>query len=97
MVQASAQTQELARLAATLQANLPLLLHAELALGKRLVQTSEVMVRVGADIPKIIGNAGAQALACVAAAADASVTASVRIKVSVQASASVSGRVGAGT
>jgi hypothetical protein len=97
MVQSSAQSQEMARLAGTLQANLPLLLHAELALGKRLVQTSEIVVRVGADIPKIIGNAGAQALACVAAAADASVTASVRIKVSVQASANVSGRVGAGT
>lgn len=97
LVQSSASTQDFARLAATLQANLPLLIHAEVALGKRLIGTSETLVRVGADIPKLIGEAGAQAVACVAAAADASVTASVRIKVSVQASASVSGRVGAGT
>ncbi len=96
LVQSSANTQDFARLAATLQANLPMLLHAELALGKRLIGTSDVLVRVGADIPKIIGQAGAEAVACVAAAANASVTASARIKVSVQASASVSGRVGAG-
>jgi hypothetical protein len=85
------------RLAATLQQNLPLLLHAEFALGKRMAGSAETLVRVGAELPRVIGDAGAQAIACTAAAADASVTASARIRVSVQASASVSGRVGAGT
>lgn len=96
MVQSTASTQDMARLAATLQANLPMLLHAELALGKRLVNTAEMMVSVGANLPNVIGQAGAEAAACVAAAANASATASARIHVSVQASASVSGRVGAG-
>ena len=83
------------RLMATLQANLPTLLHAEIALGKRVIQDARVVVQVGAQLPKIIGDAGAQAVACVAAASSASVKASARIDVSVQASASVSGRAGA--
>ncbi|MBE7483494.1 MAG: hypothetical protein HS104_26385 [Polyangiaceae bacterium] len=85
------------RLAATLRANLPYLIQAEVGLGKRVLGDVKVVVDVGGRLPKIIGNAGAQAVACVAAAAHASVQASVRINVSVQASASVSGRVGAGT
>lgn len=97
MVQSTANTQDMARLAATLQANLPMLLHAELALGKRLVNTAEMMVSVGSNLPNVIGEAGAEAAACVAAAANASATASARIHVSVQASASVTGRVGAGS
>ena len=84
------------RLAATLRANLPLLLHAELALGKRLAGSARTVVNVGSALPRIVGNAGAEALACVAAASSASVKASARIDVTVQASASVSGRVGAG-
>lgn len=86
--------QSAAMLAATLQANLPKLLHAEFALGKRLINDAQVVVQVGGQLPKIIGQAGLQALACVGAAADASVKASVRVQVSVQASASVSGRAG---
>jgi hypothetical protein len=85
------------RLAATLRANLPYLIQAEVGLGKRVLGDVKVVVDVGGRLPKVIGNAGAQAVACVAAAAHASVQASVRINVSVQASASVSGRVGAGT
>ena len=84
------------RLAATLQQNLPELLHAEFALGKRLFASAETVVQVGAALPKIIGDAGAEAIACTAAAADASIVASARIRVSVQASASVTGRIGAG-
>jgi hypothetical protein len=94
-VQVSQNAALAARLAATLQANLPQLLHAELALGRRLMADADVVVRVGAALPKIVGDAGAHALACVGASADASARASVSIKVSVQASASVSGRVGA--
>ncbi|WP_437735219.1 hypothetical protein [Sorangium sp. So ce1335] len=84
-----------ARLAATLQANLPALLHAEVALGRRLLGDAQTVVQVGAALPRVVGDAGAHALACVAGAAEASTSASVRIQVSVRASASVTGRVGA--
>jgi hypothetical protein len=83
------------RLAQTLQANLPELLHAEVALGKRLLGSARVIGNVGAALPKIIGDAGAEAVACVLAASTATANASVRINVSIQASASVTGRVGA--
>ena len=94
-VQVGQNVEMAARLAATLQANLPQLLHAQLALGQRLMGDVQVVVDVGAQLPRIVGNAGAQALACIAAASEASVQASASIRVSVQASASVSGRVGA--
>jgi hypothetical protein len=94
-VQVSQNAQMAARLAATMQANLPELLHAELALGKRLLADAQVVGEVGAQLPRIIGDAGAHAVACVAAATDVSARASVSIRVSVQASASVSGKVGA--
>jgi hypothetical protein len=83
------------RLAATLRANLPLLLHAEVALGKRLAGSVRTVVDVGAQLPRVVGDAGAEGLACIAAASNASVQASARINVSIQASASVSGKVGA--
>jgi hypothetical protein len=83
------------RLAATLRVNLPLLLHAELALGKRLAGSVRTVVNVGAQLPRVVGDAGIEALACVAASSSACAKASARIDVSVQASASVSGRVGA--
>ncbi len=95
-VMTNANTQEAMRLVATLRANLPELLHAEMALGRRLVSSARVVVNIGQQLPRVIGNAGAEAVACVAAAANASVKASARINVSIQASASVSGRVGAG-
>jgi hypothetical protein len=96
-VRAGQNVQDVLRLAGTLQQNLPQLLHAEFALGKRLIASAEAVVNVGAALPKIIGDAGAEAIACTAAAADASIVASARIKVSVQASANVTGRIGAGT
>jgi hypothetical protein len=83
------------KLIATLRANLPALLHAEFALGKRLLGDAQAVVEIGAQLPKVVGDAGAEAVACMAAASSASVQASLRIKVSVQASASVSGKVGA--
>jgi hypothetical protein len=94
-VQVSQNVDMAARLAATLQANLPQLLYAQLAMGQRLLGDVQVVVDVGAQLPRIVGQAGAQALACIAAAGDASIQASASIKVSVQASASVTGRVGA--
>ena len=95
-VRASQNVELAARLAATLQQNLPRLIHAEGALGRRRAGDAEVVAQVGAQLPRIVGQAGGHALACIAASADASVRASASIKVSVQASASVTGRVGAG-
>ena len=92
-IQTSANTEAAMRLATTLRTHLPYLLKAELGLGRRIAGDVKVVVNVGAQLPKIIGNAGAQAVACVAAAAQASVQASVRINVSVKASASVNGKV----
>jgi hypothetical protein len=96
-VRANQNAEMAARLVGTLQANLPELIRAEVALGKRVAASAQVVVQVGAQLPKLIGNAGAQALACVAAASSASVKASARIDVTIRASASVTGRVGAGT
>jgi hypothetical protein len=95
-VQATQNTAEIARLAATLQANLPALLHAQIALARRLSADLRVVGQVGAQLPQIVGSAGAHALACVGAGAQAVGEASARVDVSFRASASVSGRVGAG-
>jgi hypothetical protein len=96
-VQISQGAQAAGRLVQTLQANLPQLVHAQIVLGQRLLQDAKVVAQVGVQLRSTLGQAGAQALACIGAAADASATASVRIEVSVRASASVSGRAGAGT
>ena len=92
-VQTNANTEAAVRLATTLRTNLPWLLKAELGLGRRIAGDVKVVVNIGGQLPKIIGNAGMQAVACVAAAAQASVKASVRINVSIKASASVNGKV----
>ena len=94
-VQTSANAEMAMRLVATLRAHLPYLLKAQIGLGQRVIADAKVVVQVGAELPKIIGDAGAQAMACIAAASSASVRASARINVSVKASASVSGKVGA--
>lgn len=94
-VQASEGAQMAARLVQTLQANLPQLLHAQITLGQRLMADAKVVAQIGSQLPNMVGQAGAQALACIGAAADAAASASIRIQVSVQASASVSGRAGA--
>ncbi|MEN9578261.1 MAG: hypothetical protein RJA70_1270 [Pseudomonadota bacterium] len=96
-VEASADVEEVTKLVATLRAHLPLLLKAQIGMGKRVLGEVETVVRIGADMPNAIGEAGLQAAACVAAAAHASTQASVRIRVSVEASAKVSGKVGAST
>lgn len=94
-VQASQNTELVGRLVATLRANLPDLLRAEIGLGRRLIGDARAVVQVGSELPRVIGDAGAEAVACVAAASSASVKATARISVSIEASASVSGRVGA--
>lgn len=95
-VQANANVDMAMRLVATLQKNLPLLLHAQIALGRRVFADAELLARVGADLPNALGQAGAKAVACVGAGANASANATASLKVTVNVSASVSGRVGAG-
>lgn len=95
-VQATQNTADIARLAATLQANLPALLHAQIVLARRLSADFRVVGQVGSQLPQLVGAAGAHALACVGAGAQAVASASARVDVSFRASASVSGRVGAG-
>jgi hypothetical protein len=92
---ASANTGDMAKLVATLEANLPTLIRAEFAYGKRIAHDVQALVQVGADLPGAIGQAGSHALACVAASASAVAHAQASISVSVQASASVSGKAGA--
>ncbi len=94
-VQSSVNTGEMPKLIATLQANLPALLQAELAYGKRLGGDIEILVRTGSELPNAVGQLTAHAGACIAAAASACVSAQASISVSVQASASISGKAGA--
>jgi hypothetical protein len=77
------------------RANLPNLIKAQVGMGQRVLGDVETVVKLGADLPQALGEAGAQAVACVAAGAQASVEASARIRVSFEASANVSGKVGA--
>lgn len=93
-VVASATTGDMAKLVATLQANLPVLIRAEIAYGKRIADDIKGLVKVSTELPSVIGQAGAHAAACVAASASAIVHAQASISVSVQASASVSGKAG---
>lgn len=93
-VVASASVGEMAKLVATLEANLPVLIRAEIAYGKRIADDIKVLVQIGGELPGVIGQAGAHAAACVAASASAVVHAQASINVSVQASASVSGKAG---
>jgi hypothetical protein len=95
-VQANANVEMAARLVNTLQKNLPLLLHAQIALGRRVLADAEMLAQVGADLPNALGQAGAHAIACVGAGANASAKATASLRVTVNVSASVSGRVGAG-
>ncbi len=92
-VSASSPAPLAARLLATMRANLPKLVHAQITLGQRLLRNAQVVAHLGGQLRTRLGAAGAQAIACIAAAADAAASASVRIQVSVRASASVSGQV----
>lgn len=85
----------MAKLVASLQVNLPILVRAELAYGKRIAGQIKTLVEISGELPGIIGQAGMHAAACVGASADAVLNAQVSLSVSVQASASVSGKAGA--
>jgi hypothetical protein len=93
-VEASGNAQLAARLVDSLRVNLPALLHAQVAVAQRLGNDVRVIGQVGAKLPNLVGQAGAQALACIGAAADMTASASVRLDVTFRASASVSGSAG---
>lgn len=93
-VRASVETGEMGKLVATLRANLPALLTAEIAYGARIGADVQTLVRTGAELPQAFGQISAHAGACVAAAANACLSAQASIHVSVQASASISGKAG---
>jgi hypothetical protein len=93
--QASVNAGEMPKLVATLQANLPALIKAEIAYGRRISGDVEALVQVGGELPSVIGDAGAHAAACIAASAEAVAHAQASLRVSVQVSAEVSGKVNA--
>jgi hypothetical protein len=68
-VAVSKDLQQAAALATTLERNLPTLLYAELALGRRLLDHAEVIVRISAKLPKDVQSADARGIACVTLAA----------------------------
>jgi hypothetical protein len=94
-VKTSSNAQALAKLVTSLSANLPVLIAAQIKLGREIAGEVQTLVRLGGELRGKLQGAGEQAIACVTAAASAVATASVSINVSFKASASVSGAVGA--
>ena len=94
-VHASIETGEIGKLVATLRANLPALIEAEVAYGQRIAGDIQILVQAGAELPRAFGQISGHAGACVAAAANGVLNAQASLRVSVQASASISGRAGA--
>lgn len=94
-VQTSASAEAMTTLVATLKANLPALIQAQLRLGKQLAGDIKIVVDTGNKLRGQLEGAGGKAFACVSAAVTAMAQASVKINVSVKASASVSGKAGA--
>jgi len=92
----SVNTGQMPQLIATLSKNLPVLVRAQIAYGKRLAGSIQTLVEVGADMPKAVADATTKGVACMGAAANATVQAQASIQVSVKASASVSAKANAG-
>ena len=88
-------TGEMAKLVATLRANLPILIRAEIAYGQRIAGDVQLLVRTGSELPSALGHIGAHAGACVVGAAGAVVHAQASLHVSIQASASISAKANA--
>lgn len=72
-------------LLATLARNLPWLLHAQSALARRLAADAQVLVRVGAELPELVQDAGPQGLACMTASAALVAASSQRLTTSLDA------------
>lgn len=68
-VTASMHSEDLVALVRALEAHLPGLLYAELALGRRLGARAENLARLAARLPADLGNAGPRGLACATLAA----------------------------
>jgi hypothetical protein len=83
------------RLAATLGANLPVLVRAEVVYGQRIAGDVQVLVQNGSELPNAFGELTGHAAACLGAAANACLSAQASLRVSVQASASITARAGA--
>lgn len=94
-IQTNVNTGEIPKLIATLQANLPILIRAELGYGKRIAGDIETLVKVGGEMPNAMAEAGGHALACIGASANTVVRAQASISVSVKASASINAKAGA--
>lgn len=94
-VRAQVNTGDMGKLAATLQANLPVLIRAEIAYGKRIASDIQALVKAGGELPNAFGQLSGHAAACLGAAANACVSAQASLRVSVQASASISAKAGA--
>ncbi|MCA9715050.1 MAG: hypothetical protein H6713_05380 [Myxococcales bacterium] len=94
-IQTSGNAAALAKLSATLKANLPALLAVQFKLAKQMAGDVKTLARLSGELKGELKGAGGKAIACVTGAATAIVSASASVKVSVEASASVSGKVGA--
>lgn len=68
-VTASTNSEDLVDLVCALEAHLPGLLYAELALGRRLSARAEDLARLAARLPADLGHAGPRGLACATFAA----------------------------
>jgi hypothetical protein len=93
---ASANAEALGKVITTLRANLPVLITAQVKIGKEIAGDLQTLVRIGGQLRGELKGAGAKAAACVGAAVTGVASASVSINVSFKASASVSGKAGVG-
>lgn len=89
-VKTSTEAQALGKLVASLSANLPTLVTAQLKLGREIGGEVQALVRLGGKLRGQLQGAGDKAVACVTAAASAIATASASVNVSFKASVSVS-------
>lgn len=90
-VKTSGNAQAMAKVVASLSANLPVLVAAQIKIGKEIAGDVQTMVKLGGELRGKLKGAGEKAIACVTASATAIASASVSINVSFKASASVSG------
>jgi hypothetical protein len=77
---ASSGGEDVLRLVRTLEENLPSLLYAELALGRRLLSHAEVIVAMSGRLPNDVKSAGERGVACTALAATLTVKAAAKLK-----------------
>jgi hypothetical protein len=91
-VAVSSDAQNVVKLARSLEDNLPSLLYAELALGKRLANHAEQIVVISSRLPGDLKNAGPRGVACAALAATTTGKAVARLKAVVDQSAATIAR-----